>query len=436
AIRYRAYNDIPADWGTAVNVQAMVFGNMNDQCGTGVAFSRNPSTGENKFFGEFLPNAAGEDVVAGIRTPQPLSEMAERWPDVYRELDGYQQRLETYYRDMQDLEFTIENGRLYMLQTRNGKRTPAAAVRIVSDMVNEGMLTQREALLRIPADQMDFFLHSSIDPKAPKTLIGKGLPASPGAATGKIVFTPDDAEAMANKGEQVILVRKDTSPEDIHGMKSAAGILTVLGGMTSHAAVVARGMGKCCVSGCGDVTVDVEEGVLTAGGQTFTRGDIITVDGTAGKVYAGEVGRIQAGENADFQTILGWADFERTLKVFANADTPENARDARRLGAEGIGLCRTEHMFFEAERISEMRAMILSETEVEKQQHLDRMFEFQRSDLREMLRVMDGLPVTVRLLDPPLHEFLPHGAEEVEALAAKLGKSVEAIEARVNDLKE
>lgn len=436
AIRYRSYNGIPDEWGTAVSVQAMAYGNMNDGCGTGVAFSRNPSTGENKFFGEFLPNAAGEDVVAGIRTPQPLEEMAEKWPEVYAELYKYQEQLEKYYGDMQDIEFTVENGRLYMLQCRNGKRTAKASVKIAVDMVKEGTLTQSEALLRIPANQMDFFLHPTLDPSADKTLIGEGLPASPGAATGKIVFTPDDAEAMANIGEDVILVRKETTPEDIHGMKSAQGVLTALGGMTSHAAVVARGMGKCCVSGCTAADVDIAGKSLKLDGLELKEHDIITIDGSTGEVYLGTVDRRSAAEDEDFQTVLKWADEARTLKVLTNADTPEQAATARSLGAQGIGLCRSEHMFFDPERISAIRAMIVSEEKEERIRHLDTMAVFQREDIKGILKEMDGLPVTVRLLDPPLHEFLPHSIEDVQALADTVGKPLSVVQDRVAQLQE
>nr|AIT69949.1 pyruvate orthophosphate dikinase [Sargassum henslowianum]AIT69950.1 pyruvate orthophosphate dikinase [Sargassum henslowianum]AIT69954.1 pyruvate orthophosphate dikinase [Sargassum vachellianum] len=436
AIRYRSYNNIPDEWGTAVNVQAMAYGNMNDGCGTGVAFSRNPSTGENKFFGEFLPNAAGEDVVAGIRTPQPLEEMAAKWPGVYEELYKYQEQLEKYYCDMQDIEFTVENGRLYMLQCRNGKRTAKAAVKIAVDMVKEGALTEAEALLRIPANQMDFFLHPTLDPKAQKTRIGEGLPASPGAATGKIVFTPDDAEVMANMGEEVILVRKETTPEDIHGMKSAEGVLTALGGMTSHAAVVARGMGKCCVSGCTAAEVDAKSKVLKLGDVELKEHDVITIDGSTGEVYLGTVERRSAAEDEDFQTVLGWADQMRKLKVLTNADTPDQAAQARKLGAQGIGLCRSEHMFFEPERISSMRAMIVAEGKGERLQHLETLSLFQREDISGILKEMDGLPVTVRLLDPPLHEFLPHSPDEMQSLADTLGKPFSVVKDRVKQLQE
>eukprot|EP00903_Cladosiphon_okamuranus_P013193 g12305.t1 len=436
AIRYRSYNGIPDEWGTAVSVQAMAYGNMNDGCGTGVAFSRNPSTGENKFFGEFLPNAAGEDVVAGIRTPQPLEEMAQKWPEVYDELFKYQGQLEKYYGDMQDIEFTVENGRLYMLQCRNGKRTAKASVKIAVDMVKEGTLTEEEALLRIPANQMDFFLHPTLDPNAEKTRIGEGLPASPGAATGKVVFTPDDAEAMANLGEDVILVRKETTPEDIHGMKSAQGVLTALGGMTSHAAVVARGMGKCCVSGCTAAEVDGKAKILKLGEVEVKEHDIITIDGSTGEVYLGTVDRRSATEDEDFQAVLKWADDLRKLKVLTNADTPEQASTARSLGAQGIGLCRSEHMFFAPERISAMRAMIVSTEKAERLEHLATMAKFQAEDIAAILKEMDGLPVTVRMLDPPLHEFLPHSPEEMQALADTVGKPLSVVQDRVAQLQE
>ncbi|CBN74442.1 Pyruvate, phosphate dikinase [Ectocarpus siliculosus] len=436
AIRYRSYNGIPDAWGTAVSVQAMAYGNMNDACGTGVAFSRNPSTGENKFFGEFLANAAGEDVVAGIRTPQPLEEMAQKWPEVYAELFKYQEQLEKYYGDMQDIEFTVENGRLYMLQCRNGKRTAKASVKIAVDMVKEGTLSAQEALLRIPANQMDFFLHPTLDPKAKKTLIGEGLPASPGAATGKIVFTPDDAEAMANLGQDVILVRKETTPEDIHGMKSAQGVLTALGGMTSHAAVVARGMGKCCVSGCTAAEVDVKTKTLTLGENKLKEHDVVTIDGSTGEVYLGTVDRRSAAEDEDFQAVLKWADDIRELKILTNADTPEQAATARGLGAQGIGLCRSEHMFFAPERISAMRAMIVSERKKERLEHLETMAAFQSEDISSILKEMDGLPVTMRLLDPPLHEFLPHSHEEMQSLADTVGKPLSVVKDRVAQLQE
>jgi pyruvate,orthophosphate dikinase len=438
AVRYRALNNIPSDWGTAVTVQSMVYGTANQESGTGVAFSRNPSSGKPEFFGEFLPQGAGEDVVAGIRTPEPIENMRIKWPHIYDELFGYQEMLESYYRDMQDMEFTVENGKLFMLQTRNGKRTPKAAVRIAVDMVNEGMLSEREGLLRIPAEQMDFFLHSSLDPKSPRTKIGKGLPASPGAATGKIAFTADEAEAMSAAGDKVVLVRRDTSPDDINAFHCSEGILTSAGGMTSHAAVVARGMGTPCVSGCADlVDIDVEKKVATfADGTVLTENSIITLDGSTGEVFAGTVGRLPPGEDDDFLTVLNWADSARKLKVMANADTPKNAADARELGAEGIGLCRTEHMFFGEDRILAMRSMIMADTDEERQQALDVLFEYQRQDIGNMLSEMDGLPMTVRLLDPPLHEFLPHKEDDILALADMLGKSPAEIRARAEELAE
>ncbi|CAM9471465.1 unnamed protein product [Chrysoparadoxa australica] len=436
AIRYRAYNNIPGDWGTAVNIQAMVFGNVNDDSGTGVAFSRNPATGENKFFGEWLPKAEGEDVVSGVRTPFALEQLKEKWPEIYQQLWDIQHQLEQHYSDMQDLEFTIENGKLFMLQCRNGKRTPKAAVKMAVDMVQEGMITEREAILRIPAPQMDFFLHPSIDPAAEKTVLGKGLPASPGAATGAIVFTPEEAETRAEQGEKVILCRRETTPEDIHGMKAAQGILTQLGGMTSHAAVVARGMGTACISGCSELHIDFEACTLLLNGHTLKKGDVITLDGTKGEVLLGEVKRIAALDDPDFQTVLGWADKFKKLGVLTNADTPHDAATAKSWGATGIGLCRTEHMFFDPARIDAMRAMIMSEDLAERQMHLDKLFEFQRADMKAMFIEMSGMPVTIRMLDPPLHEFLPQGEGACEHMSELLGKSMEFVHERVQELAE
>jgi len=416
AARYRQYNGISAGSGTAVNIQSMVFGNKNEECGTGVAFTRNPANGDNVFFGEFLINAQGEDVVAGIRTPESLDNMKSHWPTIYEQLANIRTLLENEYRDMQDIEFTIEDGKLFMLQTRSGKRTAKASVKVAVDMVNEGMISEQEGLLRVKPEMMDFFLHPSIDPQADKTVIAKGLPASPGAATGMIVFNSDDAEETAMNGIPVILVRRDTTAEDIHGMKASEGILTQLGGMTSHAAVVARGMGTTCVAGCDGIKVDTEKETLKYGDNVLKRGDIITLDGTTGEVILGEVKLAEAGGDEDFQTVLGWADKYRTLKVKANADTPHDASIARALGAEGIGLCRTEHMFFDPERITEMRKMVLADTYDKRELQLSKLFKFQKEDMVGLFTEMDGLPVTIRLLDPPLHEFLPHDDNACELL--------------------
>ena len=437
AKRYRRIHDIPESLGTGVIVQAMVYGNRSLNSGTGVAFTRNPATGERLFYGEYLMNAEGEDVVAGIRTPEPLETLKRDLPDLYAQLFRMQQTLEMHYRDMQDLEFTIEEGKLWMLQTRTGKRTPKAAVKIAVDMVEEGLIKEREALKRINPDQMDYFLHPMIDPKADRTLLAKGLPASPGAATGRVVFSADDAEAWANRGEEVILVRRETTPEDIHGMKAAKGLLTALGGMTSHAAVVARGMGKCCIAGCGDITVDAQgKRFTTEGGASIAEGEVITLDGTTGEVMAGTVATVSSQSDPDFQTVLEWADRYRRLRVRANAETPEDAAKARELGAEGIGLCRTEHMFFDAERIDVVRAMILADTTEERQRSLDRLRGFQKSDMRQLFEIMSGLPVTIRLLDPPLHEFLPQTEEELNALAGRLKLDPATVQKRAEELKE
>jgi pyruvate,orthophosphate dikinase len=437
AIVYREMNNIPDILGTAVNVQAMVFGNFGEDSGSGVAFTRNPSNGDRYFFGEFLFNAAGEDVVAGIRTPLPVESLKERLPSVYDELFRTQELLEKHYRDMQDLEFTVQEGKLYMLQTRSGKRTGRASVKIAVDMVKEGLITESEALMRVSTDHVDAFLHPMVDPSAKRDIVASGLPASPGGATGEIVFSAEEAEDVAASGRSVILVRRETTPEDIHGMKVAAGILTELGGMTSHAAVVARGMGVCAITGCGTLTINYTEGTATTeDGIVLKRGDTITLDGTSGEVMLGDIPKTEASSSDDFQTLLSWADKHRRLKVRANAETPEDAAKARELGAEGIGLCRTEHMFFEADRIDIMRGMILAESQEERQQHLDQLFNFQHDDMLELFKVMDGLPVTVRLLDPPLHEFLPHGEEETAALAERIGKSADKIAELTEHLSE
>ncbi|GAB5450034.1 MAG: pyruvate, phosphate dikinase [Halioglobus sp.] len=434
---YREMNNISETLGTAVNVQAMVYGNFGDDSGSGVAFTRNPSTGERKFFGEILFNAAGEDVVAGIRTPLPVEALQEKMPAVYDELYKTQALLEKHYRDMQDIEFTIQEGRFYMLQTRSGKRTGRASVKIAVDMVREGLINEREALMRVSPDHVESFLHPMIDPAAKRDIIATGLPASPGGATGQVVFSAEEAEQEADAGNAVILVRRETTPEDIHGMKVASGILTELGGMTSHAAVVARGMGVCAITGCGALHIDTGEGTATThDGTVIRRGDVITLDGSSGEVMLGDIAKTEASSSDDFQELLSWADKHRRLKVRANADTPEDAARARELGAEGIGLCRTEHMFFAADRINEMRAMILSESAEERQRHLDTLATFQHDDMLELFKVMDGLPVTVRLLDPPLHEFLPHSEEDVQVIAEHIHKSPEAVRAIIADLSE
>ncbi|WP_116363952.1 pyruvate, phosphate dikinase [Parahaliea mediterranea] len=434
---YREMNNIPETLGTAVNVQAMVYGNFGDTSGSGVAFTRNPSTGEHEFFGEFLFNAAGEDVVAGTRTPLPLESLKDKLPAVYDELYNTQALLEKHYRDMQDLEFTVQEGRFYMLQTRSGKRTGRASVKIAVDMVNEGLISESEALMRVSPEHVEAFLHPMVDPQAKTDIVATGLPASPGGATGKVVFSADEAVQVAAGGDKVVLVRRETTPEDIHGMKVAEGILTELGGMTSHAAVVARGMGVCAITGCGSLKINYAEGTATTSdGVVIKRGDVITLDGTAGDVMLGDIPKTEASSSDDFQVLLSWADKHRRLKVRANAETPEDAAKARELGAEGIGLCRTEHMFFEAERIDLMRAMILSESKDERQSYLDQLLTFQHDDMLALFKVMDGLPVTVRLLDPPLHEFLPHDDAEIEALAGRIGKSADKIRDIVKDLAE
>ncbi len=434
---YRRLHDIPESWGTAVTVQSMVFGNMGNDCATGVAFTRNPSTGERKYYGEFLVNAQGEDVVAGIRTPQPLDEMPAVMPDVYKQLTAVFDKLEAHYRDMQDIEFTIQNDKLWMLQTRNGKRTAAAAVKIAVDMVAEKVITQAEAIKRIDPLSLDQLLHPTLDPKAKKTVIATGLPASPGAASGKVVFTAEDAEAMAlEHKEKVILVRIETSPEDIHGMHAAQGILTARGGMTSHAAVVARGMGKPCVSGAGDLRIDYAKKELKAGSVTIKEGDIITINGGTGEVMLGLIATVQPVLSEDFNTLMGWADETRTLKVRTNAETLMDAAVARKFGAEGIGLCRTEHMFFDAQRIIAMREMIVAQNVEGRKAALSKLLPMQRNDFVELFRIMSGLPVTIRLLDPPLHEFLPHTEEDIKQVASAAGVSVETVRHRAHELKE
>ncbi|CAD7774454.1 Phosphoenolpyruvate synthase [Candidatus Methanoperedenaceae archaeon GB50] len=418
AVTYRRLNKIPEDWCTAVNVQSMVFGNMGENSGTGVAFTRNPATGEKRFFGEFLMNAQGEDVVAGIRTPQPIEDLKNAMPEVYDELESIYKRLETHFKDMQDIEFTIEDGKLFMLQTRTGKRTATAAIKIAVDMVKEGLITETEAVKRIKPEQVDQILHPMIDPDAKVEVIARGLPASPGAAVGKIVFTADRAEELAANGEKVILVRTETSPDDIGGMNAAEGILTARGGMTSHAAVVARGMGKCCVAGCGEITIDEAEKKMTIGDLLFHEGDYITLDGSKGEVMKGSVKLIDSGVGGEVGELLRWADDIRRLGVRTNADTPHDAGIARDFGAEGIGLCRTEHMFFGEERIPIVQEMILAESEEERMIPLAKLLEFQREDFKGIFKEMRGLPVTIRLLDPPLHEFLPKKEELVEKINA------------------
>ncbi|PKN12899.1 MAG: pyruvate, phosphate dikinase [Deltaproteobacteria bacterium HGW-Deltaproteobacteria-4] len=446
AITYRRLNNIPADWGTAVSVQAMVFGNMGDDCATGVAFTRNPSTGEKIFYGEFLVNAQGEDVVAGIRTPQPVNKaegdgvlpsLEEVMPACYAQLLGIQEILEKHYRDMQDIEFTIEKGKLYMLQTRNGKRTATAAVRVAVEMVKEGLISEKEAVLRVAPEQLDQLLHPSLDPKAKKEIIAKGLPASPGAASGEVVFSADEAEAAAKLNRKVILVRVETSPEDIHGMHAAQGILTARGGMTSHAAVVARGMGKCCVAGCSEIKVDYKaQSFVARDGVVIKKGDVITLDGSAGEVIKGAVATVQTGLSGAFGELMVWADSFRRLKVRTNADTPHDAKVAREFGAEGIGLCRTEHMFFEADRIMAVREMILAADLDGRKLALAKILPMQKGDFLGIFREMKGLPVTIRLLDPPLHEFLPHTDSEIEGLAKSMQVSVATLKHKVESLHE
>ena len=435
---YRRDNDIPYSWGTAVNVMPMVFGNLNNNSGTGVAFTRDPATGENKLMGEFLVNAQGEDVVAGVRTPMPIAQMAEQFPEAYDQFIKVCDLLEKHYRDMQDMEFTVENGKLYMLQCRNGKRTAQAALRIACDLVDEGMRTEEEAVSMIDPRNLDTLLHPQFDAAALKKAepIGKGLGASPGAACGKVVFTAEDAEAWANRGEKVVLVRLETSPEDITGMKSAQGILTVRGGMTSHAAVVARGMGKCCVSGCGDIVMDEENKKFTLAGKTYQEGDCISIDGTTGNIYDGLIPTVDATIAGEFGRIMAWADKYRRLKVRTNADTPADARKARELGAEGIGLCRTEHMFFEPERIAAFREMICSDTAEERENALNKILPYQQSDFEKLYEALEGYPVCIRFLDPPLHEFVPTTEEDIAALAKAQKKSVETIKNLISSLHE
>jgi len=435
---YRRDNDIPYSWGTAVNVQAMAFGNMGENCGTGVAFTRDPATGEKKLMGEFLTNAQGEDVVAGVRTPMPIQEMANKFPAAYKQFVEVCQILENHYHDMQDMEFTIENEKLYMLQTRNGKRTAPAALQIAVDLVKEGHKTKEEAVLMIDPRNLDTLLHPQFDAKALKaaTPMGRGLGASPGAACGQIVFSAEDAEAWKAAGKKVVLVRLETSPEDITGMKAAQGILTVRGGMTSHAAVVARGMGKCCVSGCGDIAMDEENKKFTLAGKTFVEGDYISIDGSTGNIYDGIIKTVDAEISGNFGTIMGWADEFRTLKVRTNADTPADAKKARELGAEGIGLCRTEHMFFEADRIAAFREMICSDTAEEREVALAKILPYQQSDFEKLYEALEGNPVCIRFLDPPLHEFVPTTEEDIATLAKAQNKSVEDIKAIISSLHE
>ncbi len=435
---YRRDNDIPYSWGTAVNVQAMAFGNMGDNCGTGVAFTRDPATGEKKLMGEFLTNAQGEDVVAGVRTPMPIAEMANKFPAAFEEFTKVCQILENHYHDMQDMEFTIENEKLYMLQTRNGKRTAQAALQIAVDLVAEGHKTKAEAVSMIDPRNLDTLLHPQFDAKALKAAnpVGKGLGASPGAACGQVVFSAEDAEAWNEAGKKVVLVRLETSPEDITGMKAAQGILTVRGGMTSHAAVVARGMGKCCVSGCGEIAMDEENKKFTLAGKTYVEGDYISIDGSTGNIYDGIVPTVDAEISGNFGTIMGWADEFRTLKVRTNADTPADAKKARELGAEGIGLCRTEHMFFEADRIAAFREMICSDTAEEREVALAKILPYQQSDFEKLYEALEGNPVCIRFLDPPLHEFVPTTEEDIATLAKAQGKTVEEIKTIISSLHE
>ena len=435
---YRRDNDIPYSWGTAVNVQSMAFGNMGDDCGTGVAFTRDPATGEKGLFGEFLTNAQGEDVVAGVRTPMHIQEMAQKFPEAFEQFQKVCSTLENHYRDMQDMEFTVEHGKLFMLQTRNGKRTAQAALKIACDLVDEGMRTEEEAVAMIDPRNLDTLLHPQFDAKALKaaTPIGKGLGASPGAACGQVVFTADDAAAWKAQGKKVVLVRLETSPEDITGMKASQGILTVRGGMTSHAAVVARGMGTCCVSGCSDIAMDEANKKFTLAGKTFHEGDVISIDGSTGNIYDGEIPTVDATIAGEFGRIMSWADKYRKLKVRTNADTPADAKKARELGAEGIGLCRTEHMFFEADRIAAFREMICSDTVEEREAALNKILPMQQADFEKLYEALEGCPVTIRFLDPPLHEFVPTEEADIEALAKAQGKSVETIKNIIASLHE
>ncbi len=444
AITYRKLNNIPGDWGTAVNVQTMVFGNAGDDCATGVCFSRDPATGENVYYGEYLVNAQGEDVVAGIRTPQPMASkgdgtsLEEKWPNLYKELVDVRNNLEAHYKDMQDMEFTIEHGKLWMLQCRNGKRTAAAAVRMAVEMVEEGLLTKEEAIMRVGADQLDQLLHPMLDPKAKKNVIATGLPASPGAAVGRAVFNAEDAEAWAAKGEKVILIRNETSPEDIGGMHASQGVITARGGMTSHAAVVARGMGTPCVSGSHEIHIDYANKTMTTDkGVVVKEGDWVSLDGAKGQIIEGQVPTVAADTNSgNFGKLMSWVDEIRTMEVRANAETPKDAKQAREFGAQGIGLARTEHMFFDAARIPDMRAMILSDNEEGRRAALARLLPYQKQDFKDLFKIMDGLPVNVRLLDPPLHEFLPHTDAEMQELANKMGMTLEKVKQRANALHE
>ena len=435
---YRRMNEIPYDWGTAVNVQAMVFGNSGNNSGTGVAFTRNPATGERKLFGEYLINAQGEDVVAGVRTPSPISQLEQDMPEVYKQFADIANRLEKHYRDMQDMEFTIENGKLYMLQTRNGKRTANAALKIAVDLVNEGMIDEEEAVLRVEPQQLDALLHPQFNAEALKkaTVVGKGLAASPGAACGKVVFTAEDAKEWAKRGEKIVLVRRETSPEDIEGMQVAEGILTVRGGMTSHAAVVARGMGTCCVSGCGEINVDYDAKSFTLAGKTYNEGDYISIDGSTGNIYGEAIPTAPASIAGDFGVFMGWADKYRKLKVCTNADTPRDAHQAREFGAEGIGLCRTEHMFFEGERIKAMREMIIADNTDDRKKALAKIMPYQQGDFEALFEEMNGYPVTIRFLDPPLHEFLPTKEEDIAEIAKELNVSVEKVHEVIESLHE
>ena len=435
---YRRDNDIPYSWGTAVNVQSMAFGNMGDDCGTGVAFTRDPATGEKKLMGEFLTNAQGEDVVAGVRTPMPIAEMAQKFPEAYDEFVKVCNILEDHYRDMQDMEFTVEHGKLYMLQCRNGKRTAPAALKIACDLVDEGMISEQQAVAMIDPRNLDTLLHPQFDPKALKSTepVGKALPASPGAACGKIVFNAEDAKEWAARGEKVVLVRLETSPEDIEGMKAAQGILTVRGGMTSHAAVVARGMGKCCVSGCGEINMDEANKQFTLAGKTYHEGDWLSLDGSTGSIYDGAMPTVDASVGGDFGRIMAWADKFRRLQVRTNADTPHDAAKARELGAQGIGLCRTEHMFFEGDRIAAIREMICSDTVEQREKALAKLLPMQQGDFEGIYEAMEGCPVTIRFLDPPLHEFVPTEEQDIELLAKDMGKSVADIKAIIASLHE
>ena len=435
---YRRDNDIPYSWGTAVNVQSMAFGNMGDDCGTGVAFTRNPATGEKKLMGEFLTNAQGEDVVAGVRTPMPIDQMAEKFPEAYAQFVEVCHTLEDHYRDMQDMEFTVEHGKLYMLQTRNGKRTAPAALKIACDLVDEGMISEQQAVAMIDPRNLDTLLHPQFDVAALKaaTPVGKALPASPGAACGKIVYTAEDAKEWAARGEKVVLVRLETSPEDIEGMKAAQGILTVRGGMTSHAAVVARGMGKCCVSGCGAIVMDEENKQFTLAGKTYHEGDWLSLDGSTGNIYDGAMPTVDASVGGDFGRIMAWADKYRRLQVRTNADTPHDAAKARELGAQGIGLCRTEHMFFEGDRIAAIREMICSDTVEQREKALAKLLPMQQGDFEGIYEAMEGCPVTIRFLDPPLHEFVPTEEADIELLAKDMGKTVAEIKAIIASLHE